>query len=131
MTYHPSGALVFATEAELADLMVLVSSGAQARARNGYRVTGRQRSIVSEVAVASLAARGHPVVQETPPVPECIPEPEQPCTTREAAELLGVSQRQVRRYADRYGNQLGACKVAGRITMDRQAVIDFRTEIRT
>lgn len=123
MTYH-HGALVFTDPHELAALLALVDAGYRARKRNGYPTSPQQARIVEDTARAFKAARGQRDVPTAPaPAPSDIP-PERQCDTTTAANLLGVSPRQCRRFKHR----LGARTVAGRLLFDLATVQEYAQE---
>ena len=100
------GAVVLAGE-HLAAAREAVRIARAARARNG---------LPEARALAELAGLLAPGPQRD--APEQPQEHAEPMTTRQAADVLGVSPRQVRRLASR----LGGYTLAGRLVLDPEAV---------
>ena len=100
------GALVLAGE-HLTAAREAVRIARAARARNG---------LPEARALAELAGLLAPGPQRD--AQEQTQEHAEPMTTKQAAELLGVSPRQVRRLASRLGGQT----IAGRLVLDAAAV---------
>ncbi|KLL95861.1 hypothetical protein NJ76_21765 [Rhodococcus sp. IITR03] len=81
-----------------------------ARHRNGQRVPREIACLARELSVF-----GHPATE-----PEPILDADN-ITTEEAANMLGISNRQARRLAPQLGGRL----ISGRWTLDRRAVTDY------
>lgn len=98
----------------------LLAFGAAAARRNGHPLSTQQQTALK--AIGDIALAGRTDANTPPPQQESIPAPiTDPATTAEVAQLLGVCERNARRYA----RTLDARVIGGRLVWDRTKVIDY------
>lgn len=108
MAFINKPVLIYSTKEEIAALLSLVDAGYRARHRNGYTTTPMQKSIHGQITGAfhHMTHTGHADVP--PPTTLADSPPVDTLTTAQAAKILGISPRQLRRLAkDLDGQQRG------------------------
>lgn len=104
--------------AELRAAYILLQHGKQAMRRNGHRITTTQERVIADIGAMALA--GHSDVPTTPLVRHSPVVVTDPLTTRQAARIMGVSERQARRRAPK----LAETKRGGVWVWDRAKLLD-------
>ncbi|AZA08499.1 helix-turn-helix domain-containing protein [Corynebacterium pseudopelargi] len=99
----------------------LAIAGIHALRRNGHPITPTQQRITTELSNLYMATKGHTDVP-TPPQQAHYNQPiTDPTTTKEAAQLLGVSPRQARRIA----KHIGVTKQGREYIWDKTHILDY------
>lgn len=100
--------LIYSTKEEIAALLSLADAGYKARLRNGYTATPTQRKIHAQIAGAFHHMTHTGQADVPPPNTLADSHPVDTLTTAQAAKILGLSPRQLRRKAkDLDGHQRG------------------------
>lgn len=111
--------VILSDPAELRAAYELLQHGKHTMRRNGYRLTPTHDQIISDI--GALALGGHADVRPQAPLRHYPRVVTDPISTRQAAQLLGVSTRQARRLA----RDTGAIKRAGVWVWSKQQLLNY------